>query len=82
VLKDYTTICGSAPSEFLTALALRNRQVFLERNLAIVRRNLPLLGGFSPACCPRRVGTPDGQPDRVRSRYRGRRPRLLLRQAR
>ena len=25
-LKDYTTICASAPSEFLTALALRHRQ--------------------------------------------------------
>jgi len=45
-LKDYTTICASAPSEFLTALALRNRQVLLDRNLAIVRRNLPLLDGF------------------------------------
>jgi aspartate/methionine/tyrosine aminotransferase len=45
-LKDYTTICSSAPSEFLTALALRNRDVLLDRNLAIVRRNLPLLDGF------------------------------------
>src|SRR5215471_16940919 len=45
-LKDYTTICSSAPSEFLTALALRNRHVLLDRNLAIVRRNLPLLDGF------------------------------------
>ena len=45
-LKDYTTICSSAPSEFLTALALRNRRVLLDRNLAIVRRNLPFLDGF------------------------------------
>ena len=45
-LKDYTTICASAPSEFLTALALRHRRVLLDRNLAIVRRNLPLLDGF------------------------------------
>jgi len=45
-LKDYTTICASAPSEFLTALALRNRHVLLDRNLAIVRRNLPVLDGF------------------------------------
>jgi aspartate/methionine/tyrosine aminotransferase len=45
-LKDYTTICASAPSEFLTALALRNRHVLLDRNLAIVRRNLPLLDDF------------------------------------
>jgi len=42
----YTTICNSAPSEFLTALALRHRQVLAERNLEIVYRNLPLLDAF------------------------------------
>jgi aspartate/methionine/tyrosine aminotransferase len=42
----YTTICNSAPSEFLTALALRHRQVLAQRNLEIVRRNLPLLDAF------------------------------------
>ncbi len=45
-LKDYTTICSSAPSEVLTALALRNRHVLLERNLAIVEQNVPLLDDF------------------------------------
>ncbi|HET6869721.1 MAG TPA: aminotransferase class I/II-fold pyridoxal phosphate-dependent enzyme [Solirubrobacteraceae bacterium] len=45
-LKDYTTICSSAPSEVLTAVALRNRHVLLERNLGIVHRNLPLLEEF------------------------------------
>jgi aspartate/methionine/tyrosine aminotransferase len=45
-LKYYTTICSSGPSEFLTALALRNRRPLLERNLGIVRRNLPLLASF------------------------------------
>jgi aspartate/methionine/tyrosine aminotransferase len=30
----------------LTAVALRNRHVLLERNLAIVERNLPLLDDF------------------------------------
>jgi aspartate/methionine/tyrosine aminotransferase len=45
-LKDYTTICSSAPSEVLTAVALRNREVLLERNHAIVQRNLPLLESF------------------------------------
>ncbi|MGN6869559.1 MAG: aminotransferase class I/II-fold pyridoxal phosphate-dependent enzyme [Solirubrobacteraceae bacterium] len=39
-LKDYTTICSSAPSEVLTAVALRNRHGLLERNLGIVQRNL------------------------------------------
>ena len=45
-MKDYTTICSSAPSEVLTALALRNRQVLLDRNLELVARNLSLLDGF------------------------------------
>ena len=48
-VKDYTTICSSAPSEVLTALALRNRDVLLERNRAIVQRNLPRLEAFFDA---------------------------------
>ncbi len=44
--KYYTTICSSAPSEFLTALALRHREVILARNLEIVRQNLPILEAF------------------------------------
>jgi aspartate/methionine/tyrosine aminotransferase len=45
-LKHYTTICASAPSEFLTALAFRHRQQFIQRNLQIVLRNLSQLCGF------------------------------------
>jgi aspartate/methionine/tyrosine aminotransferase len=45
-LKHYTTICASAPSEQLSALALRHRGKLLARNSAIVRRNLGLLDGF------------------------------------
>jgi aspartate/methionine/tyrosine aminotransferase len=44
--KYYTTICSSAPSEYLTALALRHRAVLVKRNLEIVRRNLALLDEF------------------------------------
>jgi len=44
--KYYTTICSSAPSEFLTALALRHREVLIQRNRDIVLRNLPLLDAF------------------------------------
>jgi len=40
ILKDYTTICNAAPSEFLAGVALRNRQVILDRNLQIVKNNL------------------------------------------
>jgi aspartate/methionine/tyrosine aminotransferase len=45
-LKHYTTICASAPSEFLTAVAFRHRQKFIDRNLRIVSHNLKLLGEF------------------------------------
>ncbi len=45
-LKHYTTICASAPSEFLTALAMRHRQKFIDRNLEIVLQNLPQLAAF------------------------------------
>lgn len=44
--KDYTTICNSAPSEYLASLALRHRHVIIERNLGIIRRNLRLLASF------------------------------------
>ena len=42
----YTTICNSAPSEFLTALALRHREVLIRRNREIVLRNMVLLEAF------------------------------------
>lgn len=44
--KDYTTICNSAPSEFLAALALRNAAPIAERNLQIIRANLDHLDAF------------------------------------
>ncbi len=45
-LKDYTTICASAPAEFLAELALRHRQQLAQRNIALIQRNLRLLDGF------------------------------------
>ena len=42
----YTTICNSAPSEFLSAVALRHRDDLVRRNLEIVRKNLTLLDSF------------------------------------
>jgi len=44
--KYYTTICNSAPSEFLTELALHHRENLIERNRQIVLNNLPLLSAF------------------------------------
>jgi len=45
-LKDYTTICNSAPSEFLATVALRNRGHLVARTGELIRRNLMLLDGF------------------------------------
>ena len=45
-LKYYTTICSSAPSEFLTDLALRHREKIAERNRQLVVNNLKLLSDF------------------------------------
>lgn len=45
-LKDYTTICNSAPSEFLAELALRQRKVLVRRNLQIIEHNLNILDDF------------------------------------
>lgn len=44
--KDYTTICNSAPSEFLATLALRHRKPIVERNLGIIEENLEVLNDF------------------------------------
>lgn len=44
--KDYTTICNSAPSEFLATLALKHRQLIVDRNLNIIRKNLKILNQF------------------------------------
>lgn len=45
-LKDYTTICSSAPSEILAIVALRARDRVLARSRAIISANIPLLDGF------------------------------------
>jgi aspartate/methionine/tyrosine aminotransferase len=45
-LKHYTTICASAPSELLSALALRHRGILADRNRALVLANLRLVDGF------------------------------------
>ena len=42
-LKDYTTICNSAPSEFLAEVAMRHRAKLAERNLGIIKYNLTVI---------------------------------------
>lgn len=44
--KHYTTICNSAPSEVLARIALKARAEILDRNRALIARNLPLFDAF------------------------------------
>jgi aspartate/methionine/tyrosine aminotransferase len=48
-IKDYTTICHSAPSEVLAIMALRAKDAILERNRAIIRDNLAATRAFCAA---------------------------------
>src|SRR5262249_53449674 len=45
-LKDYTTICNSAPSEILALMALRAKDALLARTRKIISENLSLLDPF------------------------------------
>ncbi len=49
--KDYTTICNSAPSEWLATFALSHKEKILERNLAIIQKNLTMLDHFFEKYC-------------------------------
>ena len=44
--KDYTTICCSSPSEMLSAIAIRNKNTIIEKNMKIIKDNLKLLDAF------------------------------------
>ena len=45
-LKDYTTICSSAPSEILSIIALQNKQRIIDMQNARLKRNFALLDEF------------------------------------
>jgi len=45
-MKDYTTVCSSAPSEILSIIALRAKDTIIHNHLARVERNLKLLDVF------------------------------------
>jgi len=47
--KDYLTICGSAPSEFLAIIALRNRERIIERHVRRIRANIDQLAELAAA---------------------------------
>ena len=45
-MKHYLSICNSGPSEKLSIIALKNRNVLLKRNCQIIDQNLPKLDAF------------------------------------
>ncbi|MGW8145028.1 MAG: aminotransferase class I/II-fold pyridoxal phosphate-dependent enzyme, partial [Anaerolineales bacterium] len=45
-LKDYTTICASAPGEQLAIIAMRSKERILEEQNKRIRRNLAVLDAF------------------------------------
>ena len=45
-LKDYTTICASAPSELLAIIALRNKDGIIGQQVERVRKNVAVLDTF------------------------------------
>ena len=45
-LKDYTTICCSAPSEVLALIGLRNKKKIIARNLQIIHENTDAVDAF------------------------------------
>jgi aspartate/methionine/tyrosine aminotransferase len=62
-LRDYTTICSSAPSEVLALVGLRARDGIVSGHLARIRRNVALLERFFAdhprfaTCVPPRAGS-------------------------
>lgn len=46
MLKDYTTICGSAPSEILAIIALRASEKIIKSKLEVIEKNITLLDSF------------------------------------
>ncbi len=45
-LKDYTTICSSAPSEILSIIALQNKEAIIAKQNARLAQNMALLDAF------------------------------------
>lgn len=46
IWRDYTTMCCSAPGEFLATLALEHRNEIMAKKIALAERNLSSLAGF------------------------------------
>ena len=46
LLKDYTTICSSAPSEILGLMAVRDRENIIARQMKRIRKNIGILDDF------------------------------------
>ena len=79
-LKDYTTICSSAPSELLALMALRSREAILRSHRDRLRRNTTTVADFfarhstrfewiapraGTVCFPRVLGSPARRAGKV-----------------
>ena len=70
-LKDYTTICNSAPSEILALIGLRARDRVVGRARAIVSANLPRLADFMRRHADHLAWTPPRAGSVCFPRFRG-----------
>jgi aspartate/methionine/tyrosine aminotransferase len=46
ILKDYTTICASAPSEILAIMALKKKEMIIAQQIERIRKNIAVLEEF------------------------------------
>lgn len=45
-IKDYTTICNSAPSEILAIIAVQNRKKIISQQISLILKNMKVLDSF------------------------------------
>jgi aspartate/methionine/tyrosine aminotransferase len=71
IVKDYTTICSSAPSEILSLIALRARDRIVARSRSIIEDNLPILRAFMQRHAAHLDWTPPRAGSTTFPRFRG-----------
>ena len=71
IVKDYTTICSSAPSEILSLIALRAKERIVARSRAIIDANLPALRAFMQRHSAHLSWTPPRAGSTCFPRFRG-----------
>lgn len=77
-LKDYTTICNSAPSEILAFIGLRAGTALAERSLSIIRANLAIVERFCSQHADKIQWLPPQAGSTAFPRWRGEEPLAQL----